>query len=181
MFSLMHTKHFCSFWYMFVSIKKKVLFTATIALFFLSFHSLLQSLEWKTSPPATHLNHNHLPLLLPSHPIAQPPQRNPLLLHPHLFLPHPTPSTPHLHHKILIVPITPCHTHLVTPTKCKFTIIPKEDPTMDRASRPRTPISPHRIPPNSSNSSQASTYQGLAEERPTKTKTKNKDSNCGTA
>lgn len=144
--------------------------------FCLSFHSLLQCLEWKTSPPTTPLSHSLLPLLLPSHPRAQPPPTNPLLLHPHLFLPHPTPSTPLLHHKMLTVPITPCHTHLVTPTKCKFTIIPREGPTMDRASRPRMSISPHRIP----HSSQASMYQGLAEERPTKTKTKNKDSNCGT-
>lgn len=173
----MHSKHVCSFWHMFAI--KMGLCTFTVALLFLSFYSLHQSLEWKTSPPATHLNHNHLPPLPPSHPRAQPPLRNRLLLHPRLFLPHPTPSTLHPHHKMLTVPITPCHTHPVTPTKCKLTIIPKEGPTMDRASRPRTPISPLRIPPSSS--SQASTYQGLAEERPTKTKTKNKDSSCGTA
>lgn len=145
-----------------------------------SFLSLLRCLEWKISPPAIPLNHNPLPLLLPSHPRAQPHQRNPLLPHPHLFLPLPTLSTPLRHPKMLTVPITPCHTHLVTPTKCKFTIIPREGLTMDRASRPRIPISPPRIPP-SSNSSKASMCQGLAEEKPTRTKTKNKDSSCGTA
>lgn len=141
--------------------------------------SLLQCLGWKTSPPTTLLNHNLLPLLLLSHPRAQLLQRNPLLLHPLLFLPHPTLSTPLIHHKILTVPLTPCNTHLATQTKCKFTIIPRGGLTMDRASRPRILISPLRIHP-SSNSSQASMYQDSAEET-TKTKTKNKDSNCGTA
>lgn len=141
--------------------------------------SLLLFRGWRTRPPATPLNPSLLPLPTPSLPRAQPPQRTPLLPHPHLFLPHPTPSIPIPHHRILTIPVTPCPTLLVTPTKCKFTIIPREGLTMVRASSPRTLISPLRIH-LSSNSSQASMCKDLAEERPTKTKTINKDNNCGT-
>lgn len=133
--------------------------------------SLRLCLEWKTRPPPTHLN--HLPLPLPSPPCPLPPQRNPPFPLP-LFLPHLTLSTPSLHHKTLTVPVTPCHIHLGITTSCRLTVMPKVDPTTGRRSRDRTLISPRKTVSN-----QASFYKGLEEERATKTK--NKDSNYGTA
>lgn len=132
--------------------------------------SLRLCLEWKTSPPLTHLN--PLPLLLPSPPNPQSHQRNPLFpLQP--FLPHLTLNTPFLHHKTLTVLVIPCPIHLGIATSCRFTIIPKEGPTMGRLSRLRAPISLHRVASN-----QASFYKVPEEGRAAKTK--NKDSSCGT-
>lgn len=142
--------------------------------------SLLQCLVWKTSPLATHLNHNPLPPTTRSPHRAQAPKRSPLLLH-HPFPQHPTPSIPRLRLKMPTVPVTPCHIHLVTQVKCQLTVTPREGPPMDRASRLRAPISSHKIPRSSSNSNNQTRMQGLAEEKPTKTKTRNRDNSCGTA
>lgn len=133
-------------------------------------YSLHLCLEWKTSPPLTHLN--HLPLLLHNPPNPQSYQRTPLF--PLQLSPlHLTLSTPSLHHKTLTVLVIPCHIHLGITTSCRFTIIPKEGPTMGRVFRHRPPTSPHKVASN-----QASFYKDLEEERATRTK--NKGSNYGT-
>lgn len=159
-----------------------LIFAVVLKQVFLYFYSLPQCLEWKISPPATppQLNLNHLPLLLLNHPRAQPPQKTPLLHHPLPFPHHPTPSTPLPHHKLLTIPTTVWHTHLETPTRCKSTIIHREGLTMGKTSRLRMPIRHLRIIP-SSNNSLLSMQLDWAEEKPTRTKTRSKDSNSGTA
>lgn len=137
--------------------------------------SLLLCLEWKTRPQTTP-NHSLPHLLPPSLPRAQPPQTTPLLPHPNLSPHLPILSMPSRLHKTLTAAATACHTHPVTPTKCRCTVTPRADQATARASKRRTPTSLPRIIPSSS--CRISTPGWVGERR---IKTKNKDSNSGTA